>query len=368
MLPKKHNDELKKNYQSIGETTKEKRYWTPELIKWIKELDELNLRMSDIRANLLKRQLANFDKHYQTWFEVISFVSQLDCLQSLAQSSHANGVTCRPKFVQKEKAYFEAKQMRHPTIANRVSEFIPNDISLGDTDSPHVMILTGPNMGGKSTLLRQVCITIIMAQIGCFVHAEECTLSPIDRIFTRIGANDEILYGRSTFMVELLETSNILKNSTKNSLVILDELGRGTSTHDGYSIAYGVLKFLIKQNCLVFFSTHYHKLTEEFVNEPLVQMNHMDCILEDDRVIFLYSLVPGTSNSSFGMNVALMSQISNSIVQRATQVSKEFEERTNRLQGRNLELEKKLFETVKSSSTLEIEFLTETWNKLKIKK
>ncbi len=150
-------------------------------------------------------------------------------------------------------------------------------------------------MGGKSTLLRQTCIAMIMAQLGCYVNAEKCVLSPVDRIFTRVGANDDIISGQSTFMVELLETSNILRHATKNSVVILDELGtiitgtntlegRGTSTFDGYSIAYSVLKYLTSViQCRVLFSTHYHKLTEEFANSKLIGLHHMKCMVDEEK-------------------------------------------------------------------------------------
>lgn len=180
-------------------------------------------------------------------------MAELDVLLSLSKVSFNGGKNSRPQFLTDSEPYLEIFDMRHPCITPKYlkfmltlqkiltafflfkrigTDFIENDIAMGK-GSPHVLLLSGPNMGGKSTLLRQVCIITIMAQLGCYVPASRCILTPVDQIFTRIGASDDILGGRSTFMVELQETSNILKYATSNSLVILDELGRGTSTFDG---------------------------------------------------------------------------------------------------------------------------------------
>lgn len=155
------------------------------------------------------------------------------------------------------------------------TDFIPNDIGLGGQD-PSLVVLTGPNMGGKSTLLRQTCVAIIMAQLGGYVPAKSCRLTACDRIYTRIGANDNIMGGQSTFMVELAETSKILREATNKSMVILDELGRGTSTFDGYSIAYSVLHYLSTHlGCLGMFATHYQTLCKEFERNPEINNMHM---------------------------------------------------------------------------------------------
>lgn len=151
-------------------------------------------------------------------------------------------------------------------------------------------------MGGKSTLLRQTCLGVILAQVGCYVPATSCSLTPVDRIFTRIGASDRILEGKSTFFVEMEETANIIKCATKRSLCIVDELGRGTSTFDGYSIAHAVLKYLVRRiKCLTLFSTHYHMLLDDFRNTKHVDLYHMACRQEpdDDRITFLYKFIKG---------------------------------------------------------------------------
>lgn len=196
-------------------------------------------------------------------------------------------------------------------------------------------------MGGKSTLLRATCISIIMAQMGCYVPASKCELTPVDRIFTRIGANDRIMSGQSTFMVELYETSNILRNATKNSMVILDELGRGTSTFDGYAIAYSVIRYLAeKVQCRTLFSTHYYMLTEELLSHPFIDMYHMKCVIDStiSEVIFLYKFVKGVCQKSYGLNVARMAGISQEIVESA-------EESANNLEQANLSKNEKMKKT-----------------------
>ena len=183
-------------------------------------------------------------------------------------------------------------------------------------------------MGGKSTLLRSVCVSVILAQMGAYVPAAAMRFSPVDRIFTRIGAHDHIMRGQSTFMVELLETASVLKHGTRNSLVIMDELGRGTSTFDGYAIAYAVLSHILTNiGARTLFSTHYHALCEEFASDPRVSLQHMTCYVdpEADEVTFLYKLAEGVASKSYGMNVAKLAGVESTIVDRATAKAKEFE-------------------------------------------
>lgn len=245
---------------------------------------------------------------------------------------------CRPKFVQSGdgKPHLKLIESRHPcakasTVAqgSGADDFIANDIILGCESNPaNFVIVTGPNMGGKSTLLRQACVNVILAQMGCYVAARECELTVVDRVFTRIGANDRILNGQSTFFVELEETSNILKNSTQRSLVILDELGRGTSTFDGTAIAYAVAKYLAHEvKCRTLFSTHYHLLPKNFEEDPNINMYHMTFMLNEDTddVTFLYKFEQGICSNSHGINCAKMAGLPADIVSRAQHLSKTFE-------------------------------------------
>lgn len=187
---------------------------------------------------------------------------------------------------------------RHPCVDTE--HFIPNDLNLGGTDgdgnvSSRVLLLSGPNMGGKSTLLRQTCLLCILAQVGCYVPAVSCQITPVDRIFTRLGASDSILQGQSTFFVELAETAAALRGATSRSLVIMDELGRGTATFDGTAIASAAVQHLVEENrCLAMFATHYHSLLADWEDNAGVYLGHMECMVDadtndDQRITFLYT-------------------------------------------------------------------------------
>eukprot|EP01087_Luapelamoeba_hula_P011513 TRINITY_DN3140_c0_g1_i2.p1 TRINITY_DN3140_c0_g1~~TRINITY_DN3140_c0_g1_i2.p1 ORF type:complete len:204 (+),score=27.81 TRINITY_DN3140_c0_g1_i2:274-885(+) len=182
-------------------------------------------------------------------------------------------------------------------------------------------------MGGKSTLMRQVCIATVMAQVGCYVPAVSWESSAFDRVYTRIGANDNIMGGQSTFMVELQETATVLESATPQSLVILDELGRGTSTFDGYALAYAVLMHLTQRNCLCLFSTHYHLLTREVEQNPRVSLYHMQCYVDDERqqVTYLYKFAEGACPKSYGMHVARTAGVMEQVVRRAERIANFFE-------------------------------------------
>jgi DNA mismatch repair protein MSH6 len=186
-----------------------------------------------------------------------------------------------------------------------VPTFIPNDISF--SKNIKVLLITGPNMGGKSTILRQACIAIILAQIGSYVPAKSFVLNPFDRIFCRIGANDKILEGKSTFFMEMEESGTIIKEATEDSFVIFDELGRGTSTYDGVSLAYSVLKYVVENiQCKTMFSTHYHLLVDEFKLFESVRKYYMDFRYNEknEEIDFFYKFVEGEACKSFGLNVA----------------------------------------------------------------
>merc|ERR1712151_935892 len=202
-------------------------------------------------------------------------------------------------------------------------------------------IYSGPNMGGKSTLLRQTCLLIILAQIGCYVPAVECEITPVDRIFTRLGASDRILLGQSTFFVELAETATALRGATRRSLVIMDELGRGTSTFDGTAIASATVRHLIEKNkCLTLFATHYHSLLDEWEDSQFVRLGHMECIVEDtdnvnddveisNKISFLYTLGNGSCPRSFGINVASLALLPKEVLSKAKRISSDYESKSN---------------------------------------
>ena len=291
------------------------RFHTQEILDLIEKLEEMELRLHKVILPFIVKCFKEFYSHNSTWQEVIQCLGELDCLASLAQLAKTMPLSCRPQFAKGQ--IFNLKGVVHPLVAMRSAEFIRNDVEL--EEGQKVFLITGPNMGGKSTLMRSVCIATIMAQMGSFVAAESFTLSVKDRIFTRIGASDNIFEGKSTFFVELEETLNIITEATKESLVIIDELGRGTSTYDGMAIAYAVLKDLAENiGCLCFFATHFHLLLEDFKLFKTVIMYYMDSeFFEDELVRFLYKFKKGSVGNSFGLSVARFAGLPLSVVEKA---------------------------------------------------
>ncbi|XP_012344684.1 probable DNA mismatch repair protein Msh6 [Apis florea] len=314
-----------------------KRYYTAES----KELLSRQINAEEHRDKVLKdlnrRIFAQFSEKYDMWNMAVYKLSVLDVLISLTEYA-LSGDMCVPEINDgtNEKIFIDIRDGRHPCIIS--DTFIPNDTLLATENFASFMILTGPNMGGKSTLMRQVALLTIMAQIGSYVPASSCRLTLVDRIFTRLGANDDILAGQSTFLVELSETSAILQHATPYSLVLLDELGRGTSTYDGTAIAAAVVNALTKLNCRTLFSTHYHSLVEDYKNDKKITLAHMACMVENEEqdevsqetVTFLYKLSEGACPKSYGFNAARLGGVPAIITNRAHEISKKLEQETNR--------------------------------------
>lgn len=325
-----------------------RRFHTPRIRELLEELGDAEASLSEAQRQEMRRLFENFDHDRQLWTTAVNSLALLDVLLALAEvSSGAN--FCRPTLVpyhadSTEEAggsngaipapFLSIKGGRHPCLETRAAlgDYIPNDIELGVATGQRerVMLLSGPNMGGKSTLLRQTCVLAILAQLGCYVPAEECSLTPVDRIFTRVGASDRILQGQSTFFVELAETANILQHATSRSLVILDELGRGTSTFDGTAIAHAVVSFLVQRlQCRALFATHYHSLVEDWRGHVGVCFGHMACLVEPDeaeqKVTFLYRLADGPSPKSYGLNVARLAHLPSEVIDLAREKSETFE-------------------------------------------
>jgi DNA mismatch repair protein MutS len=260
-----------------------------------------------------------------------TLISRLDCLQSFAAVSIENNYA-RP--VLNDSRVLDIKDGRHPVIEKQLptgESYVPNDLLL-DTDDQQIIILTGPNMSGKSALLRQTALIVLMAQTGCFVPAKSATIGMVDKIFTRVGASDNISLGESTFMVEMNETASILNNLSDRSLVLLDEIGRGTSTYDGISIAWAMVEYLHenKLRAKTLFATHYHELNEMESSFPRVR-NYSVSIKElNNKVIFLRKLKRGGSEHSFGIHVARMAGMPRSVVTRADEILKELEQGRDR--------------------------------------
>lgn len=241
-------------------------------------------------------------------------LAELDGLQCLAERAQTLGWQ-PPQFVSEHR--LEITDGRHPVIESILREkFVANSLSLGPKHP--MMVLTGPNMGGKSTFMRQNALIVLLAHMGSFVPAHEAIIGPIDRIFTRIGASDDLASGRSTFMVEMTETAFILRQATEQSLILIDEIGRGTSTYDGIALAYAVCAFLAKQiKAYTLFSTHYFELTELSQAFPVIQNFHVKTVIADQRIIFLHQVAPGAANQSYGLNVARLAGIPEAVLEAA---------------------------------------------------
>ena len=251
-------------------------------------------------------------------------VAKLDAFVSLAVVADQNNY-CRPKI--NENGVIDIKDGRHPVVEKMMNNdmFIANDTYL-DNGNNRISIITGPNMAGKSTYMRQTAIIVLMAQIGSFVPASSAKIGIVDRIFTRVGASDDLASGQSTFMVEMNEVANILRNATSNSLLVLDEIGRGTSTFDGLSIAWAVVEHISNPKLLgakTLFATHYHELTE--LEGKLHNVNNYCIAVKEkgDDIVFLRKIVRGGADKSYGIQVAKLAGVPDSVIERAKQIVEE---------------------------------------------
>ena len=304
------------------------RYITQEL----KEYEEKILGAEDKILSLETRLFNELVLSMQEYIPAIqinaNLIARLDCLLSFAKASEENNYI-RPEIDNTE--VLDIRQGRHPVIETQLplgERYVPNDIYL-DTDKQQIIIVTGPNMAGKSALLRQTALVVLMAQIGCFVPAEAAKIGLVDKIFTRVGASDNISLGESTFMVEMTEAANILNNVSPKSLVLFDELGRGTSTYDGISIAWAIVEYLhenVRAKARTLFATHYHELNEMEKNFSRIRNYNVSVKEVDGKVIFLRKLEKGGSEHSFGIHVAEIAGMPKSIVKRANVILKQLED------------------------------------------
>ncbi|BDX06941.1 hypothetical protein MACH26_24620 [Planctobacterium marinum] len=292
------------------------RYIIPEL----KEYEDKVLS-SQALALALEKQLYDqlFDKvipNLAALQDTAESLAQLDVLLNFAQMAELHNYTL-PEMTEENEIHFH--HGRHPVVETMVtSPFIANPIAI--TDSRKMLIVTGPNMGGKSTYMRQTALIVVMAHMGCFVPAEQARIGNVDRIFTRIGASDDLASGRSTFMVEMTETANILNNATANSLVLMDEIGRGTSTYDGLSLAWATAEWLAsKLNSYCLFATHYFELTQLAENSDGIVNVHLDAVEYDGGIRFMHAVQEGAANKSYGLQVAELAGVPNQVIRRAKQ-------------------------------------------------
>ncbi len=301
------------------------RYITPEM----KEYEALVLHAEEqiraLEARLFKELLQRLTTWRNRLLGTARALAVLDVLAGLAEVAVENDYT-RPEVV--EEPVLAIQGGRHPVVEQALQEsrFVPNDAVFEEGEI--VRILTGPNMSGKSTFLRQTALIVLMAQMGSFVPARSATIGVVDRIFTRIGAQDEIHAGQSTFMVEMLETANILHHATPRSLVILDEIGRGTSTYDGLAIAWAVVEYIHNHprlRCKTLFATHYHELTQLANVLPGVRNYHVAVSEQGGQVVFLHQIVPGRADRSYGIHVAELAGLPKAVIQRAWEILQQLE-------------------------------------------
>ncbi len=297
------------------------RFITPELKEFEQKVLGAEEKRVELEYQLFSRIREQVAANSSRILRAASFIAQVDFFSSLAEVARKNNYV-RPQVNEGEEIII--KEGRHPVIERSLpaGRFVPNDIHLDQTGQ-EVLIITGPNMAGKSTVLRQTALIVLMAQMGSFVPAAMAQIGVVDRIFTRVGAMDDLRRGQSTFMVEMNETANILNNATEKSLVVLDEIGRGTSTFDGLSIAWAVTEDLVNKNgkgVKTIFATHYHELTELSITHKRVKNFNIAVREWDDSIIFLHKLLPGGTSKSYGIQVAALAGVPKSVVERSKEL------------------------------------------------
>ena len=269
--------------------------------------------------NAIKFEIKKYTQEIQ---QLSEFIAEIDVLRSFAEVSVNNNYV-RPSF--NDSQILNVLEGRHPVLEKVTTKaYVPNDVCF-DKESL-IQLITGPNMGGKSTYMREVALLVIMAQVGCFVPAKEAKLPVFDRIFTRIGASDDLVSGQSTFMVEMIEANNAIRNATPNSLILFDEIGRGTSTFDGMALAQAIIEYLcLNVKAVTLFSTHYHELTHLEGRIEGLKNQHVSVYEENDKVTFLYKIEEGPANKSYGINVARLAHLPTNLLDRAKEILVELE-------------------------------------------
>ena len=293
----------------------------------LKEKEDIILSSEDKIINLEYNLFVEIRDKCKEYISILQknakVISEIDVLQSFALASEKYGYI-RP--ILNSTNEIKVISSRHPVVEKvlKDTEYVPNDIVMDNNTD--ILLITGPNMAGKSTYMRQLGIIAIMAQIGCFVPAKEAHLPVFDKIFTRIGASDDLVSGESTFMVEMMEASRAIKSATKNSLILFDELGRGTATYDGMSLAEAILEYIANNiKCKTLFSTHYHELTDMEKTLPNLKNKHVSAVEENGNITFLHKVKDGSVDKSYGINVAVLAGLPKEVIDRASVILKNYE-------------------------------------------
>ncbi len=325
------------------------RYISPRLKEFEAKVLSSEEKIKNLEYELYKELRTELATHLPRLQRLSDIIGEIDVYSSMAYLAWQNHYCC-PVFSENRNLHIEAG--RHPVIEKLMgeAEFIPNDTQL-DYPETCIALITGPNMAGKSTYLRQVGLLVILAQIGSYVPANAMQMPIFDRVFTRVGASDNLAQGQSTFLVEMIETANILNSATPQSLILLDEIGRGTSTFDGLSLAWAIIEQIQKQiKALTLFATHYHELTELENIYPDIKNYNVAVKLYDEQMIFIRKIERGGADQSYGIQVARLAGIPNRVIRRAQEILKNLEEHEISPQGLSKSLRKKL-----ASSTPQLE-------------
>jgi DNA mismatch repair protein MutS len=326
-----HKDKVPESWIRKQTLVNSERYITEELKEYEEKILGAEDKIKELEKSLYVQILQKLNPFVVSLQQNANILAQLDCLLAFAQVSEAHQYV-KPQFVKHNE--IQIKDGRHPVIEQSLpigESYVPNDIYV-NKETQQILVITGPNMSGKSALLRQTALISIMAQVGCFVPAKSATLGLVDKVFSRVGASDNLAQGESTFMVEMNEAASILHNMSSNSLVILDEIGRGTSTYDGISIAMAIVEYMHnnrKARPNVLFATHYHELND--LEKRLDRVKNFNVSVKEvgKKVLFLRKLEPGGTEHSFGIHVAKMAGMPSAVVNRANEVLKTLEESHN---------------------------------------
>ena len=335
-ITKAHLDKVPQDYIRKQTLVNAERFITPELKEYEEKIFTAEEKMAALEAELFNQLREKISEYTESIQKNAQLIAMLDCFVSLSEVAVENNYTCP---IVDESDVIEIKEGRHPVVEKILppgEKFVPNDVRLDNSEN-QILIITGPNMSGKSVFLRQVGLIVLLAQIGSFVPASYARIGIVDRIFTRVGASDNIAGGESTFLVEMHEMANILNNATPHSLILLDEFGRGTSTFDGISIAWAITEYLHENprvRAKTIFATHYHELNELAELYPRIKNFKADVREVGDKVIFLHKIVPGYADHSYGIEVAKMAGLPKEVTDRAKEILANLEQKELKPQGK----------------------------------
>jgi DNA mismatch repair protein MutS len=342
-VTRRYKDQIPEHYIRKQTLVNSERYISPQLKEYEAKVLGAEERIKNLEYELfieIREQLYKEIEPIQQYVEVVAII---DVLANLAQLAYKNNYE-KPEF--NDDGLINIKQSRHPVIEKLLKneEFIPNDIYLNDKDN-QISLITGPNMAGKSTYLRQVGLLAIMAQMGSFIPVTSANMPIFDKVFTRVGASDNLAMGQSTFLVEMIEAANILNSATPDSLILLDEIGRGTSTFDGLSLAWSIVEYIHnnpKVAAKTLFATHYHELTE--LENVLPRVKNFNIVVKEwnDKIIFLRKIERGSADQSYGIQVARLAGVPEKVIRRAKQILHNLEEHEISPQGLSKTAKKQL--------------------------